>query len=251
MRHSLVIDVKRGRRGYRKKFGGLTTFNRRVRSRERTVLVNRILFSGGKSPVVATLFLALYFCQPVTASAANRAPSISGSPATTAYVGKTYSFRPAASDPDGNKLTYKVARKPGWAAFSSSTGNLSGTPSSSQIGSYTNIVISVGDGIVTKSLPAFSIKVVQATSTSSPVTVSWARPTQNVDGTQLSNLAGYRIHYGKVSGRYDYSVPIGSPNITSATIENLAPARWYFAVTAVASSGTQSDYSAQLSKLVL
>jgi hypothetical protein len=76
-------------------------------------------------------------------------------------------------------------------------------------------------------------------------------PTQNVDGTQLSNLAGYRIHYGQTSGQYDYSVPVGSPNITSATIENLAPARWYFAVTAVTSSGTQSDYSAQLSTVVL
>ena len=213
--------------------------------------MNRFLSSGRKSPVVATLLVALYFCQPVIASAANRAPSISGSPATTAYVGKSYSFRPTASDPDGNKLTFKIARKPGWATFSSSTGTLSGTPASSQVGSYSNIVISVSDGIVTKSLPAFSIKVVQATSTSSPVTLSCARPTQNVDGTQLSNLAGYRIHYGQTSGQYDYSVPVGSPNITSATIENLAPARWYFAVTAVTSSGTQSDYSAQLSTVVL
>ena len=213
--------------------------------------MDRFLFSGRKSQVVATLLVALYFCLPMTASAANRAPSISGSPATTAYVGKTYSFRPTASDPDGNKLTFKIARKPGWATFSSSTGTLSGTPATSQVGSYSNIVISVSDGIVTKSLPAFTIKVVQATSTSAPVTLSWARPTQNVDGTQLNNLVGYRIHYGKVSGQYDYSVSIGSASITSATIENLAPARWYFAVTAVASSGTQSDYSAQLSKLVL
>jgi len=213
--------------------------------------VNRFLFSGRKSSVIATLLVALYFCQPVTASAANRAPSISGSPATTAYVGKTYSFRPTASDPDGNKLTYKIARKPGWATFSSSTGSLTGTPSTSQVGSYSNIVISVSDGIATKSLPAFTIKVAQATSTSPPVTLSWARPTQNVDGTQLKNLAGYRIHYGKVSGQYDYSVSIGSASITSATIENLTPARWYFAVTALTSSGSQSDYSAQLSKVVL
>jgi len=85
----------------------------------------------------------------------------------------------------------------------------------------------------------------------SPVTLSWVRPTQNVDGTQLSNLAGYRIHYGQVSGQYDYSVSVGSPSITSATIENLGPARWYFAVTAVTTSGTQSDFSAQLSKIVL
>jgi hypothetical protein len=195
--------------------------------------------------------MVLYFFQPAIASAANRAPSISGTPATTGYVGKAYSFQPTASDPDGNKLTFKVAKKPVWATFSGVTGRLSGTPSASQTGTYSNIVISVSDGIVTKSLPAFTIKVVQASSTASPVTLSWVRPTQNVDGTQLSNLAGYRIHYGQVSGQYDYSVSVGSPSITSATIENLAPARWYFAVTAVTSSGTQSDYSAQLSKSVL
>ena len=213
--------------------------------------MNRFLFSRGKSPVVAILCLVLYIFQPAIASAANRAPSISGTPATTAFVGKTYLFQPTASDPDGNKLTYKIARKPAWATFSNATGSLTGTPASSRIGTYSKIVISVSDGIVTRSLPAFTIKVVQATSTASPATLSWVRPTQNVDGTQLANLAGYRIHYGQVSGQYDYSVSIGSPSITSATIEKLAPARWYFAVTAVTSSGTQSDYSAELSKAVL
>jgi Putative Ig domain len=213
--------------------------------------VNFSLSPGDRSAVVAIVCMVLYFFQPAIASAANRAPFISGTPATTGYVGKAYSFQPTASDPDGNKLTFKVTKKPVWATFSGVTGSLTGTPSASQTGTYSNIVISVSDGIVTKSLPAFAIKVVQATSTSSPVTLSWARPTQNVDGTQLNNLAGYRIHYGKVSGQYDYSVSVGSASITSATIENLEPARWYFAVTAVASSGTQSDYSAQLSKLVL
>ena len=172
------------------------------RARE-VALVNRLLFSVDRSPVVAIVCLALYFGQSTIASAANRAPSISGTPATTAYVGKAYSFQPTASDPDGNKLTFKIAMKPAWATFSSATGSLTGTPSSSQTGTYSNIVISVTDGRVTKSLPAFSIKVVQATSTVSPVTLSWVPPTHNVDGTQLSNLPGYRIHYGQVSGQYD------------------------------------------------
>jgi len=212
--------------------------------------VNRLLLSGGRSPVVAILCLVLYFLQPAIASAANRAPSISGTPATTAYVGKAYSFQPTASDPDGDKLTYKIAKMPGWATFSGATGSLTGTPSSSQIGTYSKIVISVSDGIATRSLPAFSIKVVQATSSSSPVTLSWVPPTQNVDGTQLSNLAGYRIHYGQVSGQYDYSVSVGSPSITSATIENLAPARWYFAVTAYNTTGAESALSAIKSKVI-
>jgi len=213
--------------------------------------VNRLLSSGGGSPVVAILWLALYFCQPAVASAANRAPFISGSPATTAYVGTVYSFQPTASDPDGNKLTFKINIKPAWATFSSTTGRLTGTPSSSQTGTYSNIIVSVSDGIATKALPAFAIKVVQAASAAPSVTLSWVRPTQNVDGTTLTNLVGYKIYYGKVSGQYAYSVSIGSPSITSAVIESLAPATWYFALKAVTSSGAQSDYSAQLSKTVL
>lgn len=209
----------------------------------------RKILRGEKSPIVAILCLVLFFCQ-AAASAANRAPAISGTPATTATVGKPYLFRPTASDPDGNKLTYKIAKKPSWAAFSTTTGSLTGTPATSHVGTYSSIVISVTDGIVTKSLPAFTIKVAKAAAGTSQVTLSWVRPTTNVDGTKLSNLAGYRIHYGQVSGQYDDSVSVGSASITSATIENLASGRWYFAVTSVTSSGTQSDFSAQLSTVL-
>jgi hypothetical protein len=83
------------------------------------------------------------------------------------------------------------------------------------------------------------------------VTLSWVPPTQHVDGTKLTTLAGYQIYYDTVSGQYAYSVSVGSPSITSARIENLAPATWYFAVKAVTSSGTQSDFSPQVSKALL
>jgi hypothetical protein len=162
-----------------------------------------------------------------------------------------YSFQPTASDPDGNNLTFKISMKPAWTTFSSTTGRLTGTPSASQTGTYSNIVISVTDGRVAKALPAFAINVAQATATTTPVTLSWVPPTQNVDGTTLTNLTGYKVFYGKASGQYPYSVSIGSPSITSAVIENLVPATWYFAIKAITASGTQSDFSKQISKTVL
>lgn len=94
-----------------------------------------------------------------TSGTSNRAPVISGSPATTAKVGAAYSFKPTASDPDGNSLTFSVSNKPSWATFSTSTGQLSGTPASSNVGTFSNIVISVSDGKVTTSLSAFAITV--------------------------------------------------------------------------------------------
>ena len=78
------------------------------------------------------------FAITVTAAAnstsGNTAPKISGTPSTSAVVNQSYAFQPTASDANGDKLTFTIKNKPGWAAFSSSTGRLSGTPSSSSTG---------------------------------------------------------------------------------------------------------------------
>jgi len=46
------------------------------------------------------------------------------------------------------------------------------------------------------------------------LTVSWAPPTPNTDGTALTNLNGYRILYGKQSGVYTDSVKLNSAGLT-------------------------------------
>jgi len=89
----------------------------------------------------------------------NRAPVISGTPATSVTENTAYSFKPVASDADGDKLTFSIAKKPAWASFSSSTGRLSGTPGNSHVGTTSGIVISVSDGSVSRSLPAFNLTV--------------------------------------------------------------------------------------------
>ncbi|WP_430458216.1 Ig-like domain-containing protein [Rheinheimera sp.] len=98
----------------------------------------------------------------VTPEVPNSAPTISGSPATTAIEGAGYSFVPAAADSDGDTLTFTISNKPAWASFSSSTGALSGTPGKADIGTTSGIVISVSDGVTSASLPAFSLTVLQA-----------------------------------------------------------------------------------------
>ena len=67
------------------------------------------------------------FAITVTA-AANRAPTITGTPATSAAVGSAYSFTPTATDPDGGTLGFTIQNRPSWAAFDTATGRLSGTP---------------------------------------------------------------------------------------------------------------------------
>ena len=85
----------------------------------------------------------------VVTPAPNAAPAINGSPAGSLDVNTAYSFRPNASDADGDALTFAISGKPSWAAFDASTGSLSGTPIAGQAGTYGNIVIRVSDGRAT------------------------------------------------------------------------------------------------------
>jgi len=179
---------------------------------------------------------------PVTSAPA---PTITGTPATTDTAGSPYSFQPKASGPTGDTLSFSVQNKPSWASFSIATGLLSGTPAHTQTGTYANIVVSVSDGKSSAALPAFSI-VVQppagiTTSTGSAV-VNWTPPTQNTDGTPLTNLAGIRIYYGTTAANLTQSVQLAASQ-TSATISNLAAGTWYFAGAVFTTSGAQSAMS--------
>jgi hypothetical protein len=184
----------------------------------------------------------------ITVSAtANKAPTITGTPGTTANVGTAYSFTPSGTDADGDALTYSITNKPAWATFTTSTGRLSGTPAAGDAGTTSGIVISVSDGKTTASLAAFSITVTAVATGSA--TVNWTPPTTNTDGTSLMNLAGYRIYYGTSASNLDKMV---SANVgtTSYMVENLTPATWYFAVKAYTSSGTESDASNVATKTI-
>jgi hypothetical protein len=90
---------------------------------------------------------------------AHAAPTISGAPALVTEAGTEYSFRPVASDANGDTLTFEIANAPGWATFDAATGELRGTPFAASVGEDADIVISVSDGKTSTALPAFSLTV--------------------------------------------------------------------------------------------
>ncbi|MEE4253419.1 MAG: putative Ig domain-containing protein [Desulfuromusa sp.] len=96
----------------------------------------------------------------ITVTNYNRTPVISGTPGGATMATTSYSFTPIASDPDGDPLTFSIVNKPNWASFSSSTGELSGTATADQVGTSSNIIISVSDSIGSTSLSPFSIDVI-------------------------------------------------------------------------------------------
>jgi hypothetical protein len=81
-------------------------------------------------------------------------------------------------------------------------------------------------------------------------TLNWTPPTEFTDGSTLHDLGGYRIHYGTESGTYDSVIEIDNPGITSYVVEGLAPGVYYFAISAVTSTGAESAPSAEASKTI-
>lgn len=78
--------------------------------------------------------------------------------------------------------------------------------------------------------------------------LSWNAPTTNTNGTPLTNLAGYKIHYGTASGTYTATFAIG--NVTNYAFA-LPAGTYYFAVSAYDTLGLESGYSNEVAKTVL
>jgi hypothetical protein len=81
------------------------------------------------------------------------------------------------------------------------------------------------------------------------VTISWTPPTDNEDGSPLTDLAGYHVYIGQTSGHYDQMLPVGLT--TSITHAGYVEGQTYvWAVTAVDTSGNESRYSVEVSKTI-
>ena len=168
-----------------------------------------------------------------------------------ALVGQTYDFQPHASGGTGN-LSFTISNKPQWATFDSSTGQLSGTPAASDVGTNSNIEIAVTDGSAVVSLAPFSITVSAsgiAQGGSGTVTLSWLPPTQYSDGSPLA-IGGYNIYYGTASQSYSQSIKVSNPGLTSYVVQNLPAGTYYFAIAAVDPSCLQGSFSPEVAAAV-
>ena len=180
----------------------------------------------------------------------NRPPTISGSPPDSVEVGTNYSFLPTADDPDGDTLTFSISGLPVWAEFDSATGSLSGTPAVGDENVYGNIIIYASDGESSDSLGPFSIDVLSSGTGTGSVTLSWTAPTQNEDGSTLTDLAGYKIYWGTTPGVYTDTATINNPGITTYTVDGLPPGTYEFTATSFDASGIESTYSNPATKTV-
>src|SRR5262245_33879369 len=87
------------------------------------------------------------------------------------------------------------------------------------------------------------------------VPLAWDAPRTNTDGTLLTDLARYRIHYGTQSRgtvndptvfRYQYVTTLAASQTTFTITDLIAGVRYFCAVTAVDLAGNESKYSTEL-----
>jgi hypothetical protein len=179
----------------------------------------------------------------------NAPPTISGVAASSVTATSLYTFTPAANDANGDTLAFQIQNKPAWATFNTVNGRLSGTPTTAQTGTYSNIVIRVSDGTASVELPAFSITVT-APATANTASLSWTPPTANEDGSALVDLAGYTIVYGPSSTMLHQTIRVENPGIDRYTLDNLPAGTYFFGVKAFTTAGVESAVSNVVSKVV-
>ncbi len=84
--------------------------------------------------------------------------------------------------------------------------------------------------------------------------LTWTAPTQNEDGTPLTDLAGYKIYMGQVQGGpYPVSIDLPVPTATTFTVPSLTEGvTYYFVSTAYNSASTvqESAWSNEVSKTI-
>jgi hypothetical protein len=225
------------------------------------------LSSGMGAGLLASAALALSF-----ATVSHASTSIFGTPTTSATATRWWAFQPWATDTDGKKVSYTIKNKPYWASFDSTYGHLYGVPSAANIGTYSNIIITASDGVSSASLPAFSLSVKSisgstggttggtggttggsggtTTPTTGSATIKWTAPTQNTNGSALTNLAGYTISYGTSAGSMTSTVKVANAATTSYVVQNLSAGTYYFDVEAYNSTGQTSTASPIVSKTI-
>jgi hypothetical protein len=179
-----------------------------------------------------------------------KAPTISGNAPKAVNVGSAFSFTPTTVEPNGWSTYFYVQNLPRWAKFNPANGSMSGTPAAADVGNYANIQISVTDnnGKLRVGLPAFTVAVNQMSPGNA--SLDWMPPTSNTDGSVLTNLGGYKVHYGTTTGQLTQTILVSNAGLSALVVENLSPGTWYFAVTSYATDGTESDSSAEVSSKI-
>jgi len=73
--------------------------------------------------------------------------------------------------------------------------------------------------------------------------LQWSAPQSMTDGSAVSGIVGYRVYYGKDVMQMNTKIDVMNPSVSTYVVEGLTPGTYYFAVSALHSSGGESSRS--------
>lgn len=71
-----------------------------------------------------------------------------------------------------------------------------------------------------------------------------------MDGSAISNLAGYYIHYGTSPTNLNRIIKVQDPYTTTYAVDELSPGTYYFSIVAFTATGIMSNPSPPVSKTI-
>ncbi len=114
----------------------------------------------------------------LTVTDPNNSPIITTSNVLSAYVGTAYSVDYAATDADGDTLTWSLTTDAAWLGINAATGMLSGTPLLANVGTF-SVNVSVSDGRGGTDFTVFTLTVIN--NNQAPVIITNNVPTGKVN----------------------------------------------------------------------
>jgi len=133
--------------------------------------------------------------------------SVSGSAVGSVTAGQTYRFLPVVQNAGTAPLSFSIVNRPTWAISNTATGLLVGTPKSDNVGTYSNIVISVSGAGSPVSLSPFTIKV-------------------NPADTEAPTIAGTPASSVAAGANYSFTPTVTDPSGNALTFSVLNAPSW-------------------------
>jgi hypothetical protein len=146
---------------------------------------------------------------------------------------------------------YAIRNKPPWATFDARTGRLRGTPTPADVGTFSDVRITLLGGNQVAELPPFSIAVFPALKVGmgdGVATMKWWPPVRNADGSELRDLAGYVLYWGVSPAALRPITVVNDARAVSQVLYGLPPGPNYFTVSAVSQDGEHSELGPIVSK---
>ena len=144
-------------------------------------------------------------------------------------------------------IQVSIASQPGHGTASVSNNQVVYTPASNYSGTD-NISYRITDADGDTAVATIAITATCTQNCPADISLHWTAPTTRTDGTALTNLTGYLVHYGTSPGVYTNSVDVVGGSTLAYTILKMPAGTYHFAITAYDANGNESGYSAEVSQ---